>query len=148
MATLTRSIMIDAPVEEVFDYALDIRNLWAIPDVGLADVTLTPDGVGSQARLFTHFLGFHMSMGLEYLEVVRPEKIVAKVTSFSPDRPMWTFTFEPAGSGTKLTVLGEWHIAVPAVGKPMEDMVAGSHKDLVQTMLTNAKAGAEKAVAA
>jgi hypothetical protein len=61
---------------------------------------------------------------------------------------MWTFTFEPAGSGTKLTVLGEWHIAVPAVGKPMEDMVAGSHKDLVQTMLTNAKAGAEKAVAA
>jgi uncharacterized protein YndB with AHSA1/START domain len=87
MAVLTRSVTIEAPVEKVFEYALDIRNLWAVPDIALADVSLKPDGVGSSARLWTHFLGFHMEMGLEYIEVTRPERIVAEVKSTSTSRP-------------------------------------------------------------
>jgi uncharacterized protein YndB with AHSA1/START domain len=143
MATLTRSVIIDAPVEKAFDYALDIRNLWAVPDVGLANVVLKPEGTGSSAQLYAHFLGFHLAMGLEYTEVVRPERIIAKVTSFTPDRPTWTFTFEPVEAGTKLTVQGEWHIKVPAVGGPMEGLMAREHKDFVEIMLTNVKSGVE-----
>jgi uncharacterized protein YndB with AHSA1/START domain len=148
MATLTRSITIDAPVETVFDYALDIRNLWVIPDVGLADVDQKPEGVGSTARVFAHFLGIHFSMKLEILEVVRPDKIVLKITSNTPDRPLWTLTFEPAEDGTKLTMLGEWHINVPGVGGPMEDMQARSHKVVVDGILANLKEKVEALVAA
>ena len=143
MATLTRSVTIDAPVESVFEYALDVRTLWASPEVALADVELKPDGVGTSARIWTHFLGFHLEMGLEYTDVVRPERIVAQVKSFG-EKPIWTFTFEPADGGTKLTAQGEWHVAIPAVGNRMEGMMASSHKDFLETMLDNVKAGAEK----
>lgn len=148
VATLTRSITIEAPVETVFDYALDIRNLWVIPDVGLADVDQKPEGVGSTARVFAHFLGIHFSMRLEILEVVRLEKIVLKISSNTPDRPMWTLTFEPAEDGTRLTMLGEWHINVPGVGGPMEDMQARSHKAVVDGILANLKEKVEALVAA
>lgn len=148
MATLTRSITIDAPVGTVFDYALDIRNLWVIPDVGIADVDQKPEGVGSTARIFAHFLGLHFAMKLEIVEVVRPDKIVLKITSNTPDRPLWTLTFEPVEEGTKLTMLGEWHINVPGVGGPLEEMQARSHKAVVDGILANLKEKVEALVAA
>ena len=70
MAKLTRSITVDAPVDRVFDYALDITKLWKAKDVGLAEVDLKPDGLGTSARMYSHFLGFHLEGGLEYTEVV------------------------------------------------------------------------------
>lgn len=148
MATLTRSITIDAPVETVFDYALDIKNLWVVPDVGLADVDQKPEGVGSTARLFAHFLGIHFTMKLEVLEVVRPDKVVLKISSNTPDRPLWTLTFEPEGDGTTLTMLGEWHINVPGVGGPMEELAARSHKAVVDGILANIKGKVETLAAA
>jgi len=143
MATLKRTMTIDAPVEKVFDYALDIRNLWDFPDMGLADVDLKPDGEGSSARIFAHFLGFHLEMGLKYTEVVRPERIVAEISGFGFDNPTWTLTFKPVDERTKLTVTGEWHINVPAVGGAMEGMMVREHKDFVETMLSHIRAGVE-----
>jgi uncharacterized protein YndB with AHSA1/START domain len=142
VATLTKSVVIDAPVEKAFDYALDLRNLWAVPEVALADVELKPEGTGSSARLFSHFLGFHLEGSLEYTEVVRPERIVAKV-SFFAEHPTWTFTFEPVDDRVKLTVQGEWHVGVPAVGRPLEGLMVREHKEIVETMLTNVKDGVE-----
>jgi uncharacterized protein YndB with AHSA1/START domain len=142
MATLTKSVVIDAPVAKVFDYALDIRNLWAVPEVALANVELKPEGTGSSARLYSHFLGFHLEGDLVYTEVVRPERIVAKV-SFFAEHPTWTFTFEPGDDGAKLTVTGEWHVGVPAVGKPLEGMMVREHRGMVDTMLANVQAGVE-----
>ena len=138
MATLTRSVTIDAPVEKVFDYALDIRKLWVWPDIALADVRLTPDGVGSSARIWTHFLGFHMEGGLEYTEVLRPERIKAEV-GFAMEHPTWTFTFEPAEKGTKLTAQGEWHVRVPAVGKTFERLMVKEHEEYLEQLLAKVK---------
>lgn len=145
MATLTRSITIDAPVEKAFDYALDFQNVWGrgMPNLGIADVEVKPDGVGTSAKIYAHVLGIHLEMHWEYIEAVRPERIVAKVTSLTPDRPLWTFTFAPVEEGTVLTVKGEWHINVPAVGKPMEDFMARNHEDFVEMILTNIKNGVE-----
>lgn len=148
MATMTRSTTIEAPVEEVFDYALDIRNLWVIPDVGLADVQQRPGGVGSTAKIFNHFLGLHFEMTLEILEAVRPDKIVLKITSNTPDRPLWTLTFEPGEDSTTVTMTGEWHINVPGIGATMEEMQARAHKDIVDGLLANLKGKVEPLVAA
>ncbi len=147
MAKLTRSVTIAAPVEEVFDYALDIKKLWDWPDVALADVVLTPDGVGSSARLWMHWLGFHMEAGIEYTEVVRPERITAEV-GFALEHPTWTFTFEPVDGGTKLTAQGEWHVNVPAVGKTFEKMMVKEHVDGLELLLANIKKQLEAAAAA
>lgn len=86
-------------------------------------------------------------MGLTYTEVTRPERIIAQVAGFGPDNPTWTFTFEPVDGGTKLTAQGEWHINLPAVGGPMEGMMAKEHEGFVETMLTNVKTGVMRTAA-
>ncbi len=147
MAKLTRSITIDAPVEKVFDYALDITNLWKFKDVALTDVDIKPDGVGTSARMYTHFLAFHMEGGVEYTEVVPERRIVAQVHFFM-EKPTWTFTFEAVDGGTTMTAEGEWHTGVPVVGRPMESMMVREHEPFIDELLANVKAQVEARVAA
>ncbi len=144
MATLTRSTTVNAPVEEVFDYALDVRNLWSFPGeaIALADVDLTPDGVGTTCRIWSHVLGFHIEGRLEYTEVVRDERIVAEV-SFLMEHPTWTFTFEPVTGGTRVTGTGEWTVKVPVVGGTVERMSVKEHVPFLEAMLGNIKATLE-----
>lgn len=142
MATLTRSIMIDAPVDTVFDFALDISRLWRVKDVALTQVDIKPEGVGTSARLFAHLLGFHLEGGVEYIEVVPGQRIVAQAHWFM-EKPTWTFTFEPVEGGTKVTAEGEWDLKVPVVGKPIEQMAVKEHEPFVEEMLTNLKTQVE-----
>lgn len=147
MATLTRSITIDAPVDTVFDYALDIRQLWNWKDVALTDVDIKPDGVGTSARLYTHVLGFHVEGGVEYTEVIPGHRIVAQVHFFA-EKPTWTFTFEPVDGGTKVTAEGEWNVKLPVAGKPIERMMVKEHEPYVEATLANLKTQVEAKTAA
>jgi hypothetical protein len=147
MAKLTRSITVHAPVDAVFDYALDITKLWKVKDVGLADVVLTPDGVGTSARMYTHFLGFHMEGGVEYTEVVPRKRIVAEV-HFFVENPTWTFTFAPVKGGTKVTAEGEWHVGLPVAGGRIEGMMVKEHEPFLDELLAGIKTGVEAKAAA
>ena len=147
MAKLTRSITVNAPVDRVFEHALDIRNLWTAKDVALANVDIRPEGVGTSARLYTHFLAFHVEGGLEYTEVVPGQRIVVKAHFFE-ESPTWTFTFEPADGGTKVTGEGEWTVKIPVAGRPIESMMVKEHEPFLDELLANLKARVEaKAVA-
>ena len=147
MATLTRSITIAAPVDTVFDFALDISRLWRWKDVALTDVEIKPEGVGTSARMYTHLLGFHVEGGLEYTEVIPGQRIVAQVHFFA-EKPTWTFTFEPADGGTKVTAEGEWNVKVPVLGAPIEGMLVKEHEPYVEAMLANLKTQVEAKTAA
>jgi uncharacterized protein YndB with AHSA1/START domain len=147
MAKLTRSITVHAPVDGVFDYALDITKLWRVKDVGLADVEIKPDGVGTSARMYTHFLGFHMEGGVEYTEVVPKERIVAQVDFFM-EKPTWTFTFAPVKSGTKVTAEGEWLVGLPVAGRRIEGMMVKEHEPFLDELLASLKTGVEAKAAA
>jgi len=147
MATLTRSITIHAPVQTVFDLALDIGELWHAKDVALADVDLKPDGVGTSARIFSHAFGFHIEGGLEYTEVVPNERIVAQVHFFA-EKPTWTFTFQAADGDTTVTAVGEWELKVPVVGKPIEHMMVKEHEPFLEGILEHLKTKAEATVPA
>lgn len=143
MAKLTRSVVIHAPVDMVFNLALDVGELWtSFPGVAARDVVLKPDGVGSSARLFTHFLGFHIEGDIEFIEVIRNERIVAKIT-FGAESPTWTFTFTPADDGTELTLEGEWHVNLPAVGHPLETLIVKAHENDTERLLAGFKAKVE-----
>ena len=147
MAKLTRSITVHAPVDTVFDYLLDISKVWRAKDVGLADVELTPDGVGTSARLYTHFMGFHVEGSVEYTEVVPRQRIVAQV-HFFVENPTWTFTFAPVKTGTKVTAEGEWHVGLPVAGGRIEGMIVKEHEPFLDEMLASLKAGVEAKAAA
>ncbi|MBT1002881.1 SRPBCC family protein [Paenarthrobacter sp. DKR-5] len=147
MATLTRSITIDAPVDTVFDVALDISQLWKMKDVEVTDVDIKSEGVGTSARLNTHLLGFRLAGGVEYTEVVPGQRIVAQVHFFA-EKPTWRFTFEPADGGTQVTVEAEWDVDVPVVGKPIERMMVKEHEPYVEAMLAELKTQVEAKTAA
>lgn len=147
MATLTRRITIGAPVDKVFDFALDIGRLWKWKDVTLTDVDIKPDGVGTSARMHTHLLGFHVQGTVEYTEVVPGKRIVAQVHFFA-EKPTWRFTFEPADGGTRLTVEGEWTVKIPVVGKPVEGMMVKEHEPYLESMLADLKTDLEAKAAA
>lgn len=147
MATLTRSITIDAPVDTVFDVALDITRLWKVKDVALTEVDVKPEGVGTSARLYSHFLGFHLEGVMEYTEVVPGERIVAQVHFFG-EKPTWTYTFEPAEGGTKVTLEGRWDVALPVVGKPVEQLMVKEHEPFAEELLASLKTQAEALVSA
>jgi uncharacterized protein YndB with AHSA1/START domain len=147
MATLTRSITVNAPVHAVFDYALDVGRLWNWKDVALTEIDIKPEGVGTSARMFSHVLGFHVEGGIEYTEVVPDERIVAQVHFFA-EKPTWTFTFAPVDGGTLLTVEGEWNVKLPLVGRPIEGMMVKEHEPFVESMLATIKTRVEAKAAA
>ena len=149
MAKLLRSIKIEAPVEEVFDFALDVGKFWTSwpEDVAVRDVELKPEGVGTSARLFSHFFAIHLEGTIEYTEVVPNERIVAKVHFFG-ESPAWMFTFEPADGGTKLTAEGEWHAKVPVVGKRVEGMMVKEHEGGLESLLATVQSQVEAEVSA
>lgn len=143
---LTRSIQVDAAVDTVFDFALDIGQLWKWKDVALTDISIKPDGVGTSTRMSTHLLGFHLEGVVEYTEVVPGHRIVAQVHFFA-EKPTWTFTFEPADGGTKVTAEGEWTVQAPVLGKPIEAMMVKEHEPYVEAMLANLKTQVEATAA-
>lgn len=145
MATLTREVTVDAPAEEVFDYCLDPRRLWAVPEVALTEVDVKPDGVRTTTRLWSHLLGFHIEGVLEYKEVSRPERIVIDVSWGFLEHPTWTFTFAQVDGGTTVTAQGEWHMKTPVVGGPMEKRMVKEHEPFLESMLARLKAGVEVA---
>ena len=149
MTKLTRSIEIESPVGKVFDFAKDVGRFWTSwpEEVAARDVKLKPDGVGSSARLFGHFLAIHMEGTIEYTEVVPNERIVAKIHWFG-ESPTWVFTFEPSAGGTKLTAEGEWHVKVPVVGKRIEGMMVKGHEKGLESLLATVKSRVEAEVTA
>lgn len=149
MTTLTRSVTVDAPVDTVFEYALDVSRLWKVKDVALTDVDIKPEGVGTSARMYTHLLALHIEGGIEYTEVLPGERIVAQVVDFLVvDEPTWTFTFKPVKGGTKVTATGEWAVKVPVVGKRIESMMVKGHEQMLDMLLANLKTQVEAKVAA
>ncbi len=99
---MKRSIHIEAPVVKVFDFVKDPRNVpegVTVP-YKLKDVKMTDEGVGSYYSWVIPGLpieGFDV-----YTEYIPNQRITEK-SSFSMTRDFIT-SFEPEGSGTKLTV--------------------------------------------
>lgn len=147
MATLTRSVTVDAPLHEVFDYALDITKLWQVKDVALANVDLKPAGTGTSARMYTHILALHIEGGLEYTEVVPDKRIVVQVR-FLVENPTWTFTFKPVGGRTKVTAVGEWTTPIPVVGARIDAMMAREHATMLEELLATMRGQVEAKLAA
>lgn len=118
---------INAPVEQVFNFVREPANTFRAlaggdPRAEILDMAVTPEGVGTTARVVFPLPGF-TRLGLtgevfnEIIEVV-PNRRIA-VNSSSPAAGAmnsalvgrlfkfdgtWTWTFEPEHGGTKLTV--------------------------------------------
>jgi uncharacterized protein YndB with AHSA1/START domain len=103
MSTMKRSIHIEAPVEKVFDFIKDPRNVaegLMAPEV--KDVKMTDEGVGSYYSWVFRIAGLPIEGFDVYTEFIPNQRITDR-SSFSITRD-FIFSFEPEGSGMKLTI--------------------------------------------
>lgn len=99
------SYYIDAPVESVFDFFKDPSNQVDSPpfsDMKVHDAKMTKEGVGTHYSWSVKMAGIPVQ-GFEVVTDFVPNKHMTEMSS-NAMVGTWEYTFEPEGSGTKLTM--------------------------------------------
>jgi ribosome-associated toxin RatA of RatAB toxin-antitoxin module len=137
MAKLTKSITINAPVEKVYEYVSDSKNLPEIwPSlIDTQDIKQLPDGKTTDK--FTYKMAGIKLEGTTLSEYVKNEKIISKTEGGAKSTQVWTF--EPEGAGTKVTFEAEYTIPIPVLGKLAEAIVVKMNEREGDTIMSNLK---------
>ncbi len=136
---MKRSIHIEAPVEKVFDFVKEPRNLPEVEGMDpspIKDVKLTDEGVGSYYSSAIRVPGLRIEFFDVYTEFIPNQRITDRCSSsYFGD---FTFSFEPEGSGMQLTI--EAHSRSFWRMPPLRELV-----DWVRGMVTERTLSAVKA---
>ncbi len=119
-SSATRSIEIDAPVEEVFGFVSNPKKLLeeAFPlnrRVTVSEIVTTPEGTVTGFKWSTRFalLPFAFHASCTRLEHIPNERIVDKYSTGD----LSTHVFEPSADGTRLTSTTEISRRIPLLDK-------------------------------
>jgi uncharacterized membrane protein len=108
MSKIERSIVIERPVDEVWDFVQDTKKdaLWQTTLVESQQLTEGPKRVGRQVEEVRRFLGVQIPMTLELTEF-EPERR-SSMQAVAGGIPLTgSYLLEPLDGGTKLTVTGQ-----------------------------------------
>jgi hypothetical protein len=108
MAGIAGDIVIDRPVEVVFDYVADQSNepQYNPQMVRAEKLTAGPVGVGTKFRSAVASMGRTAQMVIECTGYNRPRRLDSTSTMQQADIS-YTLTFEPAGTGTRMRWSGQ-----------------------------------------
>jgi uncharacterized membrane protein len=108
MTKIERSIVIDRPIDEVFEFTHDLAKspLWQSTLVELEVLTEGPMRVGTRWREVRRFLGKRIETVIELTEYEPNTHSAIRMVS-GPIPLSGTFALEPAGDATRFTVTGE-----------------------------------------
>jgi uncharacterized protein YndB with AHSA1/START domain len=142
MATVKKSITINAPVEKIFEYANKPENLPEIwPSmIEVKNIKELPNG-GYSYDFVYKMAGMRLTGSSEDTEVVPNERVVSISTGGIESTITWTY--EPEGGGTKITTLAEYKIPVPLLGKIAEAIIVKMNENEGDTVMANLKARME-----
>ena len=121
MPRVERSTTINAPVEKVFTYIDDpMTQLEWLP--GIMEVRdVTGKGVGAHQRFSYKMIGIRLEGESTCTEYVPNERIVTE--SKGGVVSTWAWTFKPENGGTRLSVVVDYTIPIPVLGKVVEAVV-------------------------
>jgi len=138
MAKLTKTIVINAPVEKIFDYLDDPYNLPGIwPGLTeVSDVGRLPNGGVCYKYVYT-IAGIRVEGYSEDTEHIQNVRTVSK-SSGGVDS-VATVNFEPVDSGTSVTVITEYAVPLPILGKLAEAMIVKLSEQDAEALLANLK---------
>jgi uncharacterized protein YndB with AHSA1/START domain len=148
------TVLIDAPIHAVFEYCLDPRRIYAgDPMMKVADATLTPEGVGTEAHLRAKMPLFTETVALEYTEVVPDRRIVfqgdptmtfvGRGRGISIPVHIFTWTFESENGVTRLELVVEERNP-PRWYRILDRLFDKSFRKQVNERLARIKAAAEQ----
>ena len=144
--SVKQSIYIEAPVEKVFDFCKDPRKTWAAMPEGVAgsgelsDVTMTAEGVGTYYSWTMKVAGLRVEGFNVFTEFIPNQRITDR--SSRTFVGTWTVTFEPEGTGTRVT---EWRhpVSFPPM-RPLDRLMDRFRMSLEQQSLAKMKEALEK----
>lgn len=132
------SIVINRPVEEVFAYVANPENdpAWAGPVVVSRITSEPPIGVGTTAYQEVNFMGRRAELQAEVTQYVEDRLLHLRNTGGM--KGSQTRTFEPAGDGTRFTLVMEGE--VPSALRFMEGMATRAIRRQTEADLEKLKA--------
>jgi uncharacterized protein YndB with AHSA1/START domain len=142
MASLSKSIVIKAPVEKIFAYVADAHNLpefWPSL-VEVKDVKTLPNG-GNSFRFIYKMAGIRLEAFSEDIEYIHNQRTVSRTSGGIEGKT--TFTYESTGEGTKVTLDDEYIVPVPVIGKLAEAVIVKLNEHEGDVLLANLKARME-----
>ena len=121
MAKVERSININAPVKKVFAYITDPANRmeWLPSTTNIRDITGL--GVGQRWGYTYKMAGISLKGENVVTEFTSDQWYAHKSTGGVVST--WTYTFNPEAGGTRLSLVVEYNIPVPVLGKMAERLV-------------------------
>lgn len=140
MAKVSASLVINKPVQEVFDYAASPVNGPAfIPNLN-ENSNITPEktGVGQTFDWRFTLAGVDLRGKAEVTEYDAPHKVTIKTTGDS--NTDWVYSFEESDGGTKVTVEVNYEIEESALKKVANRMIIDKlNQRSAEQMLDNLK---------
>ncbi len=123
MATIHKSIDIDAPVEKVFELLNDPKRVpeYAPGVTSVEDVRQSEQHIGDSFRATYAVLGLHFPMTFTVTEYEQPTKLSTRFEGGM--KGTWIWLLEPRGTSTHLTTQMEYEMAGGIFGKAMNAML-------------------------
>jgi uncharacterized membrane protein len=108
MFTVEKTMFVNRPPKEVFEYASDVSNLhqWQDQFLSAEWTSAEPHGVGSTQRSHARFMGRDIESTAEITVWDPPNQLGFKTLS-GPIPVEGSQKFEPEGEGTKVTLYGK-----------------------------------------
>jgi len=143
MVKVERSILLNAPVEQVFDYMADVHsNVEYIPGmIDVRDIQETPDYVGTHFKWTYKMAGIKFDGETTVLEWEQYKRVVTD--SKGGIKAKWYFTFGREAAGSKLSIAVEYEVPMPVLGKLAEAVVRRQNEKELELTLSNVKARVE-----
>jgi uncharacterized protein YndB with AHSA1/START domain len=142
MATIEKSIRIGAPVDQVFAYLSEPANqveIWP-SIIEVTDVKRLPDGGYTHDWVYK-MAGVRLRGFTQTLEFVPNQRFVEQTKGGLES--VLTWTFEPDNGGTRLTVVTEYKVPIPVLGRMAEALILKMNDQEGDLVLANLKARLE-----
>jgi uncharacterized protein YndB with AHSA1/START domain len=142
MATLKKSITVNAPVQKVFEYINTPSNLPEIwPSmVEAKDIQRLPNG-GNKFRWVYKMAGMRFEGISEDTVIKTNQELVSKTEGGIDSTVSWLL--QPEGMGTVVTFQTEYSVPIPLLGKLAEAFIVKQNEHESDVLLANLKARME-----
>ena len=140
MVKVEKSIFVAASVDKVFDYMADQKvNLDIVPGMmDIRDVHETEDNIGTHFRWTYKMAGLRFEGETTILEWIQNKKVVTQ--SKGGINSKWYFTYESKDKGTELSLVVEYEVPIPVLGKLAEAVIRKQNEREAELALSNIKA--------
>jgi uncharacterized protein YndB with AHSA1/START domain len=139
MKQIEHSVIIPAPVDQVFSYASDYLK-WAEWFDGVSDfkpTTAITRGNGARYAYKARVMGLSAPVETEIHDFVENKGWTGVSTKGVTHRTHWTF--EPVSNGTKFTYAMEYQLPVPLLGSLLDPFAQREWKRILERSLNNLK---------